>query len=130
MEMISILLLLTSLFSPILGGCDCGDVSTKVIDTDLISVQLPDNVTYTLIVVLVSYLFKMIFDVVYRLRKMECRWGSLCFCRSKFKGDDDDEYREDSPTVCPACSPNVHVNITNTEVDDRRYRLRNIAEDV
>lgn len=105
------------------------DVRPEMVDPDLLQVQLPDKVTYTLIVVLISYLLKMIFDVIYRLRKMECRWGSLCFCRSQFKEDEHEEL--ESPT-CPACSPTVHVNITGDSqvgLTERRARLNNIIID-
>lgn len=110
------------------------DVRRKVIDTDLIKVQLPDNVSYTLIVVLVSYLLKMIFDVVYRLRKMECRWGGCCFCRSKFK-DGEDEYDEElvEKPQCPACSPQINVNLGESYHESqsnlRRARLKSIITD-
>lgn len=100
------------------------DIESKVIDTDLIKVQLPDNVSYTLIVVLVSYMLKMIFDVIYRLRKMECRWGACCFCRGKFDDGDDEEM---SPQ-CPACSPHINVNVGD-QSDTRRTRLRSILVD-
>ena len=109
--------------------CENDQIEARIIDTDIISVKLPDKVTYTLMVVLISYLFKMIFDIVYRLRKMECRWGSLCFCKSQFKDDDD---RDSEPMTCPACSPSVHVNISgdsNVGLTERRARLNNIIVD-
>lgn len=109
--------------------CDEDKIGVRLVD-DIISVELPDKVTYTLIVVMISYVVKMIFDIIYRLRKMECRWGSLCFCKSQFK-DDEEELKVIEPT-CPACSPNVHVNINNDSsmgLTERRARLNSIIVD-
>ena len=104
-----------------------------MLDDDLIKIELPDKVTYTLIVVLISYLFKMIFDVIYRLRKMECKWGSLCFCKSQFKDGYDSDEEVVVQNTCPACHTNINLNINkNNDLDiesDRRSRLKSIMVD-